>query len=382
MSATTSGVQAETRERRLSLLQEKLGAARRHVRASDRIRLECPLDRAIQAFVDDVPFKVELLTPKDLTKFLSLSNPTAALFNQMASELDFWTLLDQLEELCFLQPSNLAILRPFIAGLYRSEVSKAYRHIRRPDHPFAYDPYLDESVLACQNWMRQIFGSGTALNFSTTLKLAKSALLVRPNRWVEGIPFWIKLSTLARLMGIKGDPLTATDEGREAYAEIVRRFIPEVGAAFTRVYVHHGFVNHCQGRLSAQHIILTPAGLKTWRRLEELTDDDFCFAPRGAYTGTDYKYHSVRLSRVKILLAGNEFPQDCIMTGGTIAVEPGRMSQFENLGMDCPANAYAPNADGKFGGSVDWYWDTDSLRFGCDLASRASGLFGSPSGRL
>jgi hypothetical protein len=281
-----------------------------------------------------------------------------------------------LEETCFLQPQNLAMLRPFIGGLYQDEISKE-QHFQ-PPAGFAYLP-VEEAVSACQAWMREIFGSSTVLNAATTLKLAKEA---KAGKGTEGIPIWIKPRTLARLMGIKGDPLTTTDEGREAYAGTVNRFVPEVGKAFIKVYADNGFTNHRQDRLSAKHVVLTPAGLTTWQRLEQITDDDLCFAPGGADTGKSYSGHSVRLSRVKVVLAESKFPQDCLMTGTTIGIQPSRMCQFKHLGSDCPANAYSPDADGEWDRSLFWDWRGGKLRMDYCWAIDANRGVGSASGRF
>jgi hypothetical protein len=376
MSATKSGVTAD--QQRIAVAKKMIDQA--SFMLSDKgvftPEVLLGLDQHIQGIVDGFGIKVEVMKPNTIAAFLTLGNRTEGMFNQLASELNFWTLLDQLEETCFLNPQNLAMLRPFIAGLYQDEVSKE-QHFQ-PPAGFAYLP-VEEAVSACQAWMRKIFGSSTVLNAATTLKLAKEA---KAGKGTEGIPIWIKLRTLCRLMGIKGDPLTITDEGREAYAGTLDRFVPEVGKAFIKVYTDHGFTNHRQGRLSAQHAILTPAGITTWQRLEQLTDDDFCFAPGGADTGKSYSGHSVRLARVKTMLAEIKFPQDGIMTGTTVGIQPSRMCQFEHLGADCAANAYTPDADGQFSYSLYWYWSDGELHFGGSWAGHAAQRFGSASGRL
>lgn len=332
------------------------------------------LDQHIQGIIDGFGIKIEVMKPNTIAAFLKLGNRTEGMFNQLASELNFWTLLDQLEETCFLNPQNLALLRPFIAELYEGEISKE-QHFQ-PPAGFAYLP-VEEAVSACQAWMKEVFGSGTNLAADTTLRLAKEA---KARKGTEGIPIWIKLRTLARLMGIKGDPLAVTDEGREAYAGTLDRFVPEVGKVFTKVYGDHGFTNYRKGRLSAQHVMLTPAGIVTWDKLEQLTDDDFCFSPGGADTGKSYSGHSVRLARVKTMLAEVKFPQDGIMTGTTIGIQPNRMCQFEHLGSDCPANAYTPGAGGQFGDSLCWCWCGGELKFDSYWTDDANQCFGSASG--
>ncbi len=365
MSATNTGA-LEQREQFLRTFDQ----AHQRVLKGDNVRFDTELGKALQAYKDGLPFQVTWLTPESFGQFLLLETPEQGLFNQLASETQFYNLLDQIESTCFLNPANLAIARPFIAGLYESEISTE-KHFTPPAN-WKYLP-VEEAVVA----YRKIFGS--SLKADAVLKLAKEA---KAGQDTEGIPVWLKLSSLARMFEVKGDPLAVTDEGREAYAAIVDRFVPEVGKAYRKVFSKHGFKNWREGQLSANHVILTPAGIVTWQKLHETTDDDFCFAPAGANTGSNYSGHSVRLSRIKIVLAENKFPQDCIMTGGTIATQPERMSKFEHLGMDCPANSYSPDAGGKFGYSLDWGWNGGELRFDRYWANDADRYFGSASGRF
>jgi hypothetical protein len=371
MSATNTGA-LEQRDQFLRTFDQ----THQRVLKGDNVRFDAELGKALQAYKDGIPFQVTWLTPETFGQFLSMETREPGLFNQLASETSFWTLLDQIESACFLQPETLAIARPFIGGLYEGEVSTE-KHFTPPAN-FGYLP-VAEAVASYQALVRNIFGSKTTLKAETFLKLATQA---KAAEGTEGIPTWLKLSTLARLFEIKGDPLATTDEGRETYAAIVDRFIPEVGKAYRRIFSKHGFNNWRQGQLSAKHVVLTPAGIVSWQKLQETTDDDFCFAPAGADTGKSYSGHSVRLSRLKIVLAEKQFPQDCIMTGGTIATQPDRMSKFEHLGTDCPANAYAPGADGQFGDSLCWYWSGGGLGFDDNWAGHADHGFGSASGRL
>ncbi len=372
MSATVNQGALEQRE---SLLRT-LGQATDRVNKGDNTRFDAELAKALQAYKDSLPFQVTWLTPETLGQFLSLETREPGMFNQMASEVPFYVLLDQIEACCFLQPETFAIARPFIAGLYDGEISTEKHFTPPPD--WKYLP-VEEDVSAYQALARDMFGSKTTLNVATALKLAKEA---KAGEGTEGIPIWFKLSTLAKLFGIKGDPLATTDEGREAYASVVANFVPEVGKAYRKVFGKHGFKNRRDGQLSAQYVRLTPAGIITWQKLHETTDDDFCFAPAGANTGNSYSGHSVRLSRVKVVLAENQFPQDCIMTGSTIATQPDRMSKFEYLGIDCPANSYAPVADDQFVDSLFWYWSDDELGFGSGWADDAFHCFGSAVGRF
>lgn len=367
MSATANQGALEQREQFLRTFDQ----TRQRILKGDNVRFDPELAKALQAYKDGLPFQVTWLTPETFGQFLSLALEMREqrLFNQVASEMPFWMLLDQIESECFLQPNNLAIARPFIADLWSGEVAE---NPFQPPKDWKYLP-VEEAVAA----YRKIFGS--SLKADSILKLAKE---LKPGKDTEGIPVWLKLSTLARLLEVKNYPLATTDEGREAYARIVELFVPEVGKAFTRAYPKNGFNNWRKGQLSAKHVILAPAGIAAWQKLEQqIPGDDFCFAPGGATTGATYAGHSVRLSRVKIVLAHDQFPQDCIMTGGTIAIQPDRMNKYEHLGMDCPANAYSSDADGRFLFSLNWCWNVGGLDFGYRWADFADRHFGSASFR-
>ena len=60
------------------------------------------ITKAVQAFNDKVPFRAELLKPKTFGDFLSFTNPNRPMFNQLASEIPWWDLLNQIEETVFL----------------------------------------------------------------------------------------------------------------------------------------------------------------------------------------------------------------------------------------------------------------------------------------
>lgn len=351
-----------------SILREKLKRVRDLVDDPDRQEMLPNLDEVLQAFLDGVPFEAPILKPKTFAQLLSLANPIQALFNQLASEVPFCNLLDQIEQACFLEPEKLVIARPLIEALWVNEVAA------KPFRPRANWRYLpvEEAI----EGYRKLFGS--SLRADTTLKLAGQA---RARRDSEGIAIWLKLSTFSKLFGVEGNPLLTTDEGRAAYARVVEMVIPEVGKAFVAAGLG-GFKNWRQDNLTANHIILIPAGIVAWEKLEQLTDDDFCFSPAGANTGSAYAGYSVRRGRIGIVLASDQFPQDCLMTGGTLATQPERMSKYEHLGMDCPGNAYSRDTVGRFTRSVVWGFSCDGLRFAGRSADDADRDIGSTAGFL
>jgi len=326
---------------------------------------------ACQAVIDNTPFQVVITKPASLGQFLAMPNPTQAMFNQLASEVSWswWDLLDQIEESCFLLAPAIEKAQPFLKELWKDEVNQ---NSYKPPAGWKYIP-VEEAVEA----YRKLFGS--SLKANSVLKLAREA---RPRQESEGVAIWPKLSTLAKLFGVSGNPLENTEKGWEAYARIVELFIPEVGKAYTKAYPNFSFRNWREGQLTTDYLRLTPAGRKVWQRLERESEDDFVIASYGAATGSVYSGYSVRRSRIEIVLAGDQFPQECVMVGGTIATQPDRLTKFEHLYIDCPGTKYVTGAGGRFSYSLCFYWGDGGLRFDGGWAGVAVLGFGSASGFL
>lgn len=349
MSATRSGVTADPQR----IAVAKKAAELSGVLLSDRgVFSEQDLlgmNAVFQALTNKQGFTVKVMKPKTFSEFLQLENPTQGGFNQLVSEVPFWKLLDQIEAACFLQSCNLKRARPFLSNLWQDKIGED------PYRPPKDWRYL--SVEEAVERFRNIFGS--SLKAESTLKRAKEA---KPGEDTEGVAVWPKLSVLGRILDVSGDPLAGTEEGRKAYARIVELFIPEVGKQFVDKKCGW-FKNWIPGNLTADRLILTPAGLFTWRELESRSEDDFVLATAGANSGSWYAGHTIRASRLCIVLASNLMPQDCIMAGGTIAIQPERMSHQDHLGIDCPGNAYAETGCG-FGAYPYWWTNDGTLQFG------------------
>ena len=288
------------------------------------------------------------------------------LFNQLASEVPFYLLLDQIEAVVHGPDAIRGTGQSFFVDLWANEVASSPF---QPPSSWKYLP-VEEAVEA----YRKIFGSG--LDADMVLAMARQA---KARKDSEGIAVWLKLSALAKLSGVTGDPLATTDEGRAAYARVVEMFIPEVGRALTKAYPNFGFQNYREGALTAQHIVLTPAGRASWQRLESATTGYFCFSPAGANTGNLYAGHSVRRSRIRVASVTDKMPQDCIMAGQTIATQPDRLTKYEDLGIDCIGNAYSPDAGGQFGGCVSWSFRGGRLGFVSGWAGHAIQSWGAAS---
>lgn len=322
------------------------------------------LDQALQGFVDDLHFKVIILKPKTFGQFLKLEKPTQSIFNQLASEVSWWDLLNQIEETCFFNKSMIEKARPFIVDLWKDEVAQ------NPFQPSKDWKYLriEDAVIAYQHFL------GSNLKLDSTLDIARK---LKPCSESEGIAVWPKLSTLARIFDISGNPLEDTKQGRKAYAKIVELFIPKVDEAYTKAYPKFYFRNWQEGKFTVDYVRLTSAGRKTWQRLEQTTKDDFVIAP--ATTGKIYAGYSVRRSRIEIILFGNQLPQDYIMVGSTIVIQPNRLTRVRHLSIDCPGSFYSPDVDGDFSFCLCFHWSGGELEFGCRRANHANQVFGSAS---
>ena len=324
-------------------------------RSDDQTGLEA-LDTALQGFLNRQQFTAtgEVLKPTTFAEFLKLSSPTQGMFNQLASETAWWTLLDQIEEVCFGNEIGVEQAWPFLSALWQKEV--AQKPLKSPKDR----RYLP--VATAVEVYRNIFGA--SLKADAVISAVRA---VKSRSDSEGIAVWPKLSTLWKLFSVSGNPLDPTDEGRTAYARIVELFIPQVGKAYLKA---HGkefqFANWREGALTWQHIVLTPAGRKTWQFLEAQTDDDFCFSPMGAISGASYAGFSHRFARLQIASSADQMPQDCIMTGATLASQPDWLCKGEHLSIDNPGNAYSPDADGEFGYFVRWGFFAVDRRLGFD----------------
>ncbi len=356
MSATKSGVLSGLEVSTAFTAAEVVKVILSGNRGGDEDTLK-ELNAVHKAFLDRQPFCMELLKPETFGQFLDLKIPTQGIFNQLVSEIAWWVLLDQIEEACFLQPEKLVIARPFLVHLFEGEIAqKPYQ----PPKDWRYLP-VSEAV----ERFRQIFGS--SLKADSVLKHAKDTKPADS----EGFLTALKLTTLAKLFGISGSPLEATEEGRVAYARIVELFVPKVGQEYVKAHSNKlVFANWLEGKLTSEHIVLTPAGRKTWQELESQSEDDFVIA--SADSGGLHAGYSQRKARIAITASGKQMPQDCIMTGSTLAIQPDRLCQAEHLRIDHPGNAYSPAAGGRFLCCVCWEFSTDDRKLGFDFVSAVS----------
>lgn len=303
-------------------LLRKLEQTRRRILAGDRAGYDGVLSMALQAYCDSVGFEVKTYRPRTFGELLQMDLPTPALLRQLHSELRDFALLQQIEEQCFLNPANIAIAAPLVEELWRKQVTP---EADKPPQGFSYLP-PERAVTA----YKKIFGS--SLRAETTLRLATQAVARKDS---EGIAIWPKLSTIFRLFGNRTHLV-----GYTPYSSALAAFIEEVGKFLPDSLVpNKSELWQLRGIMGGKQPTLTNAGATTWERLEEITDDDFCFSPAGATTGQTYAGHANGLSRLKMVLAGNQFPQDAVMVFSTILIQPERFNKLGVLNIDCPATA-------------------------------------------
>jgi len=314
-----------------------------------------------QCVLDGVPWEFE--RKLDFDSFLCPLEPNQSVFNQLMAEFKWWEFLNQIEEICFLDEELTTKAEPFIKDLWKDEVAD------NPFNPPAGWEYLAPET-AIDSYRKFL---NKDLKVDSTLEVVKQKALLNS----EGFAVWPKLTTLARIFNVSGNPLENTEKGKEAYAKIVELLIPKIGEAYVRAYPKYSFKNWREGALTANHISLTSAGRKTWQKLEQETKDDFVIA--SVITGRFFAGYSVRRFRIKIVLSGNQIPQDCIMIGSTIAIQPDRLTKHEDLCINCPANCYSSGADADFSSSLYFRWNNGGLHFGNDWAGSADWRFGSAS---
>lgn len=270
--------------------------------------------------------------PHLFKKFLDGAKQNATTFKANLGKVQPLDLLDQMESECFMNPEALGKITKLIPKMRTQLCIPEMVPASTTDFPndFQYSP-AEKAIGA----YREILG--TSLSGQETIKLAKQAI-ARPES--EGIAVWPKLSSLAKLFGIRGNPIENTDEGREAYAQICAKLIGQLNDFKKMTGLPLDFFS---SSFTAERLLLTIAGRKTWEFLERQTGDDFCFSPAGAGTATKYKGHTASSSRLEILLSGNEFGQDIAMTASTLLSQRERMAKRNRLGMLCTANVYFPH---------------------------------------
>jgi hypothetical protein len=294
---------------------------------------------ANDAFSQGVPFTVTINRPKNVADFLRLNLATRGLFNQFVSEVPSQILLDQVEEVAVSEGVPDSI-RPFLHELWADEAGKLSRGWT-PSVPARY-PSVEEAIKA----YKQMFGS--SLQAEDTLRRAKAAI---PNSDTEGIAVWVKISTLGKLFGSVANPLDTTEVSRQAYFWILQHFTQELGkcSRTTGDFFNNVFSTERRTRNTQ----LTPAGIATWRQLENTTSDDFCFSPAGASTGSQDLLASGRRARIVLALDPDRWPQDCIMVGQSLAIQPERLTN-RCLKIACVGNVCYDEA---YQHPCCFYWD-------------------------
>ncbi|MDP2951477.1 MAG: hypothetical protein Q8N55_03785 [bacterium] len=231
---------------------------------------------------------------------------------------------------------------------------------------------------AVEAW-RNVFGSSIKTN-----GLIDKAENFNPWQKGEGInvcpslPFLFREFEIAKELGISEDVdlIGGSRDSLAAYAKIAELWLELLGKEYNKA-TGYSFKNWRAGQLSSKHIQLTSGGRIAWQQLMEMfSGSDFVAAP--ASSGSICAGHSVRRSRVKIILRGG-LPQDIIMVSGTLMVQPERLTKYEHLSIDVPGNQYSFGASGSFPRALHFPWRGGARHCDCGFAAYALSGFGSAS---
>lgn len=254
-------------------------------------------------------FTYQIQKPNSIMSFLEYGNCTEGKFNQLVSELDTVTLLDQLERVCL--DSGVA---------YREIIP--YLHSLLPDEykTFTY-PYREKTYVEPKDQIkkyRSIFGS--SLSGKSTLSRLKSTTYT--TNYLEGMAIFPKMSTLARVLGVKGHPLMDADGSFETYNELVSSFMQVFGNEIVKNSEIKSFSSRIARFPIVDTVTLTPSCIAAWDYLEKSTEDDFCYFEKGSSMGKHAYGASPNRARVNVLISGSQYPQDCLMVGSSLLANP------------------------------------------------------------
>ncbi len=232
-------------------------------------------------------------------------------------DIEWSRFLNPLEEICAFREDNLQVVRPLLSGLWEKETSENSHRPEKPNQLPKGWKYMP--VAEAVKKLRRIFGA--SLKANSVLKLAAKPLPENS----QGFLTSIKLTKLARIFRIRGNPLENTERGREAYRTTLTAFQKTMKKAYRKAKGGFNFYGMTSSGPGYGNLILTAAGRKAWQELEAQSDDDFIVAPADA--GSLYGGYSYRHARLSVLKSGDQMPQDCIMTGTSVMLQPDLLSK-------------------------------------------------------
>ena len=134
-----------------------------------------------------------------------------------------------------------------------------------------------------------------------------------------------------------------------------------------------------EGQLGAEYLRQSE---RTQAKLRVLTErqwgSDLLILP--AQLGIRHRGRSVR--RARETMSASEFGLGSAITGTAILTNPIRLTQYDDLWIDCAGDEYSPDADGVFGGAPFVSFDDDEVKFGADEVEYCDDGYGSASGFL
>lgn len=136
--------------------------------------------------------------------------------------------------------------------------------------------------------------------------------------------------------------------------------------------------NYRDGKLDASYLRQSQASIDAWAKLSATQDGDILIIP--AQFGLRHRGKSIR--RARVTFGDNEFGLGAFAIGCMLLTHPAREVEWEQLHIDCAGDEYSPDADGQFGGSLDFYFDVGRLKFDSRWVCSAYEPCGSVSGFL
>lgn len=190
--------------------------------------------------------------------------------------------------------------------------------------------------------------------------------IVVPGGW-DGI-WWFppKIAALGRVWGI-------TDFYTTGYGSIVVQLLALIGQ-------QRKFYNYRENQLTADYIRINELVRGRIQTLESAAEGDF-LPPMPITFGQFYGGFSPRNAReTAIHRHRQELPFCTVQVGSLHAVMPERLVAYENLWTDAPGDEYNWSANGKWSGTLYFYFRDGKLKFCAIDANRISGCSGSVVG--
>jgi hypothetical protein len=138
------------------------------------------------------------------------------------------------------------------------------------------------------------------------------------------------------------------------------------------------FYNMREGKLGPGYLRLTEKTRQVLDKLERSTPGDYLVL--AIQCGLQHRARSV--SQARQTFKEKEYGLGPFEIATSLLTHPGRLSDYEHLGIDCPGCEYATSAEGDFNYSLSFNWSEEGIYFDCSAIDGVAPGFGSASGFL